>query len=107
MSVQVIVATVAQTEPTKDQAFLLNGSNLLGIKATATGTGTWSAIFNVRPVCTDARGTVGDKLQISVSNASADGRVTNAPFFTPDVSFIGWWSDVVGTVTSMIGEVEK
>lgn len=86
------------TQPPNDQAKNVgNQHGRINIKAVATGTGTWSTIFNYAPVYPDGLGEVG---QITVSNTTPMAELTGA---TSNAAFIGWFSGDVGTVLTRSG----
>lgn len=97
----VVGTAVAQAQPQPNQ---LVGPFLKGtiyVQASATGSGTWSAIFNVAPV--SPGGVVGSVKQFAVSNS--------APMIDQDIqtgasAFIGWWTNFVGSVTYAVGSVD-
>ena len=97
----VVGTNSAQVQPQPNQLTGSFGKGTIYVQASATGTGTWSAIFNLAPV--SPGGVVGSIKQFSVSNS--------APMIDQDIqtgasAFIGWWTNFVGSVTYAIGSVD-
>lgn len=101
MGSMVVGTNSAQVQPQPNQLTGSFGNGTVYIQASATGTGTWSAVFNVAPV--SPGGVVGSVKKFTVSNIT--------PMIDQDVqtgasAFIGWWTNFVGSVTYAIGSVD-
>ena len=97
----VVGTAVAQAQPQPNQLTGSFGKGTIYVQASATGSGTWSAVFNLAPV--SSGGVVGSIKQFTVSNS--------APMIDQDIqtgasAFIGWWTNFVGPVTYAIGSVD-
>ena len=79
----------------------LFSKGVITARAYATGTGTWSARFNYAPV--DGGGIVGTVAYLDVINTT---QMAEATWQTGSNAFIGWWSNIVGTVVTGTGTVE-
>ena len=90
-----------QAQPANDNR---QGNFVTGVitaRAAATGTGTWSARFNYAPV--DGGNNVGTVAYLDVSNTAPMAEET---WETGSHAFIGWWSNISGTVVTGVGTVE-
>lgn len=78
------------------------GKGIVTARASASGTGTWSARFNYAPV--GGWGDVGAVAYLDVSNATPMAEFTA---MTGSHAFIGWWSNIAGSVSpSSVGTLE-
>ncbi len=96
-----VETTTTQTQPLASAAVGGFGQPATYIQAWGSGSGTWSAVFNIAPV--SPGGIIGSVRKLTVTNT--------APMVDMDVttgasSFVAWWDTLAGTVTNLIGSVD-
>ena len=94
MGIRIDTATATQAQPTAADATGAFQKGAVYIQATGSGSGTWSAKYNFAPVGT--AGVIGSVRSLTISNAAP---MADMDLLTGVPAFIGWWSNVSGTVT--------
>ena len=94
-------ATANQSQPAPQAMTTGFFGNNVYVNASATGSGTWSATYNVAPV--SAGGVVGSVRQFTVTNTTP---MIDIDVQTGASQFIGWWTGFSGTITLAIGSVD-
>lgn len=101
MGYLVVGASAEQNQPPASQATTRFVKGIVYIQAEGSGTGTWSATFNVAPV--SPGGVVGSVKRFTVSS---DAPVVDQDLQTGASAFIGWWTGFTGSVAYAIGSVD-
>jgi hypothetical protein len=84
--------------PSSEAKNVGNQHGRINVRAAATGSGTWSTVFNFAAVLPD--GSLDEVGQITLSNTNL---AQSMPGDTPYDAYVGWFSDDVGTVLTRVG----
>ena len=90
-----IKASATQSQPTNAFKVHVDHKGIVYVNAQATGTGTWTATFNVAAVTEN--GDIGNPRTFSISNSSPK---LDQELQTGVHSFIGWWT-ITGTANAV------
>ena len=84
--------------PSSEAKGVGNQHGRINVRAAATGSGTWSTVFNYAPVLPD--GSLDEVGQITLTNTAPAQSVTGATSYE---AYIGWFSGDVGAVSTRVG----
>ena len=90
-----VKASATQSQPASNHKVHVDHKGIVYVNAQATGTGTWTATFNVAAVTEN--GDVGNPRVFAISNSSPN---LDQELQTGAHSFIGWWT-ITGTVNAV------
>lgn len=91
----------AQAQPDAWTPLVAFTRGLVYINASGTGTGTWSATFNLAPV--SGGNVIGSVRKFVVTNTVP---MVDLDLVTGAQQFIGWWTNPSGTIANLIGSVD-